>query len=170
MFTHPGSLQALLLQNSHSSLTVRLSGGTEPGGHPWCTQSVQNTERLISPGDSSGRFLSYLSLGLAGWLLSLGNPVGCYIKFDWQQGGRYWRARDLTRFPASATPAWDELVIKFQRQLGYDPSVSTFFSCSVSGLQCPGSMLGIILHCPHSQTSESGVTGEIYWLFGQLRL
>ena len=131
--THPGTVETLLLQNSHS-LSVWLCGGAEPGGHPWCTQSVQNTERLISRGDSSGRFLSYLSLGLPGWLLSLGTPVGCYIKFDWQQGGRYWRARDLTRFPASSTSAWDELVIKFQRQLGYDPSVSTFFSCSVSDL------------------------------------
>ena len=51
------------------------------------------------------------------------------------------------------------MVIKFQRQLGYDPSVSQLsFLVSVSGLQGPGSLLGIILHCPLSQTSESGVT------------
>ena len=33
--------------------------------------SVSAKHRLISTGDSSGRFLSYLWLGLAGWLLSL---------------------------------------------------------------------------------------------------
>ena len=113
------------------------------------THSVQNTGefqlspkwQILSPSVWLDDFFSWEMFSVATSSLSDG-----------------WPARDLTRSPTSSTPGWDELVIKFQRQLGYDPSVSTFFSCSVSGLQCPGSMLGIILHCPHSQTSESGVT------------
>ena len=89
------------------------------------THSVQNTGefqlspkwQILSPSVWLDDFFSWEMFSVATSSLSDG-----------------WPARDLTRSPTSSTPGWDELVIKFQRQLGYDPSVSTFFSCSVSDL------------------------------------
>ena len=158
--TYPWTIKTLLLENSHR-LSLWLRGG-QPSGHPWW-DSLGAKLGIISTGSQVADFYLIFSLGLtefSSWeLLSVTSSLTDCLP-----------ARDLTECPPSSSPGWDELVIKFQRQLGYDPSVSTFFSCSVSGLQCPGSTLRIILHCPSSQTSESGVTVEIYWLLGQLGL